>query len=221
MMPDAKSSAIPLPAAMRDTALTITALAGHAAPLSFVSFRQKGREQIKRLRAELVASGLPADVIEDAVYAQCALLDEVALGRLGGADRHAWENEPLQVLEFQSHDAGEQLIARIERRLAQVPLQQNLLVIFRAVLDLGFKGKFALDGIDARLTLMQTLDERLGRHHEPIDVSAPILVIQDGTNRWQQRWSAPAWFVIACIAAGAVYIGLNHWLAASLAQLAP
>ncbi|MFM0276286.1 DotU/TssL family secretion system protein [Paraburkholderia aspalathi] len=210
-----------LPIALRDTALTVTSLSIQGVPGTpgaFDGFRQKCKEQIDRLGAELASAGYPADVIEDATYAQCALLDEAALSSLTDSDRDAWEREPLQVSEFQSHDAGEELIARIERRLAQPQPVLPLLAIFIAVLDLGFMGKFALNGSDARAALMRALDERLDRHR---DTSGPVIVNEGITRRWSGRLSPSAWVVIACIAAGVVYFSVDQWLTASIAQIAP
>jgi type VI secretion system protein ImpK len=108
-----------LPVALRDTALSVASLACDPAPPSFATFREKCKQQVARLREEMKSAGHPHDVVQDAVYAQCAILDESALSNLRGGDRDAWAREPLQVDEFQSHDAGDELILRIERRLAQ------------------------------------------------------------------------------------------------------
>src|SRR5471032_1102900 len=91
-----------LPVALRDTALTATALAGLATATSFEEFRKKCTQQVERLRAEMTSAGHPPDVIDDAAYAQCALLDEVALSSLNGPHRDAWEDAPLQLSEFES-----------------------------------------------------------------------------------------------------------------------
>jgi len=204
-----------LPVALRDTALTVTSLANDATPAVFDGFRQKCKEQVDRLGAELTAAGHSRDVIEDACYAQCALLDEAALSSLKGSDRDAWEHEPLQVSEFQSHNAGEELIARIERRLAAPQPVLPLLAIFIAVLDLGFKGRFARDGHDARAALMRAIDEHLDRNP---DTSGPVIVRPAVTHRWNGHLSPLAWVVITCVATGMVYLAFDHWLTVSIAQ---
>ncbi len=214
-----RTPAMMLPLALRDTALTVTELADSARPTAgFETFRAKCVEQVARLREEFVASGQPVDVIEDAAYAQCALLDEVALGRLQGADRDAWEREPMQVAQFQSHNAGEMLIARIERRLADPQPVLPLLAVFHAVLGLGFRGRYALEGASARTALMRAIDERLDRAGWR-NASGPVLVTVGKTPRWRQL-SPLAWVVTAGVGAGLVYVALDRWLAAAITRLA-
>jgi type VI secretion system protein ImpK len=208
-----------LPVALRDTALTAAALAGLATATSFEEFRQKCKQQVERLRVEMTSAGHPADVIDDAAYAQCALLDEVALSSLNGQHRDAWERDPLQLSEFESHDAGKQLVTRIEQRLAQHQPVWPLLAIFQTVLNLGFKGKFVQDGVDARMALMRAIDERLGRSGEPDEMSSPVVVRPAVAHRWSGLSSALACVVIACMAAGVAYVALDRWLTASIARL--
>lgn len=208
-----------LPLALRDTALTVTELADAAKPtLGFETFRAKCLEQVARLREEFSALGQPADVVEDAAYAQCALLDEVALGRLQGADRDAWEREPLQVQQFQSHNAGEALIARIERRLAEPQPVPPLLAVFHAVLGLGFQGRYALEGTMARTALMRAIDERMDRAGWR-ESSGPVLVTGGKTPRWRHL-SPLAWVAIAGVGAALVYVALDRWLAVAISRLA-
>lgn len=206
-----------LPVALRDTALTVTNLAEEKGPQTFDEFRLRCKDQIKRLREEMQSAGHPRDVIEDAAYAQCALLDEAALSNLKGGDRDAWEREPLQVDEFQSHDAGNELPARIERRLAQPQPVLPLLAIFGAVLDLGFTGKFALAGHGARAALMRAITDRVGRDQ---DTSGPVLVRPAVVRRWNGHLSPLTGVVIASVAAALIYVGLHQWLDASIAQIA-
>lgn len=208
-----------LPLALRDTALTVTELNGEATPSdTFASFRKKCHELLDRLRDEFRSAGHSEAIVEDAAYAQCALLDEVALNRLQAEDRDAWEREPLQVKEFQSHHAGEELIARIERRLAEPQPVVPLLVVFYVVLGLGFQGKFALEGASARDTLVRAIDERMERAGVQ-KASGPIIVTAS-TTRGLRQLPPSGWVAIALAGAGLVYVALDRWLAASIAQLA-
>jgi len=208
-----------MPLALRDTALTVTELRDAAQPaLGFEAFRSKCLDQVARLREELAAQGQPADVIDDAAYAQCALLDEIALGRLDGLDRDAWEREPLQVLQFQTHDAGDALFSRIERRLAAPQPVTALLAVFDVVLGLGFQGRYALGDAAARAALVSAIDDHLVRAGWRIG-DGPILVTHDLPRR-QHALPPLAWAAIACVAAASIYVALNRWLTVSIARLA-
>ncbi|CAG9186086.1 DotU family type IV/VI secretion system protein [Cupriavidus pinatubonensis] len=206
-----------LPLALRDTALTVTELAGEAKPETFETFRTKCLEHLSRLREEFHAAGHSTAVVEDAAYAQCALLDEVALRSLQAKERDAWEREPLQVREFQSHDAGEELIARIERRLAEPQPVLPLLAVFYTVLGLGFQGKFALEGTGARERLMRAIDERLERGGVQKN-TGPVIVTSGQAREWRGL-SPVAWVGMALAGAALVYVALDRWLAVSIAQL--
>ncbi|MDF3832244.1 DotU/TssL family secretion system protein [Cupriavidus basilensis] len=207
-----------LPPALRNTALTVTGLADQARPVTFGPFRARCLAHVARLREELRAAGHPPEVAEDAVYAQCALLDEVALRRLEGSDRQTWEHEPLQVREFQSHDAGQALIARIERRLAEPQPVLPLLAVFHAVLALGFQGRFALEGASDRAALMGAIDDRLKRAGLA-DATGPVIVTSGKARGWDGL-TPLAWVALTCLGAGLVYLALDRWLAASIARLA-
>lgn len=205
-----------LPVAFRDTALTVTTLGGHATASSFETLRQRCREQIQRLRAELKVAGQPEDVIEDAVYAQCALLDEAALSDLKDRDRDAWEREPLQVAEFGTHDAGDALIARMQARLRQPQPVPLLLAIFFAVLSLGFRGRFALEGGDARVAMLRALGERLG---VPDGAPGGVVVRSGARQRWFGRLSLPVCVLMSIALAALAWVLLDRWLGAAAAQL--
>jgi len=207
-----------LPNAFRDTAFSVASLADNATSLSFVSFRAKCVAQVDALGRELRAAGHLPDVVRDATYAQCALLDETALAQLKGPERDAWEREPLQVEAFKSNDAGYELIDRIQQRLAEPRPKLALLHLFNSVLGLGFKGKFALSGADARLELMRALDQRIGES-AGVDTSGTVVLTQNSTSRWSANVSPLCWVIGAVVVAGLVYLALGQWLTASIARI--
>ncbi|SEJ87901.1 DotU family type IV/VI secretion system protein [Paraburkholderia diazotrophica] len=211
-----------LPVALRDTALLVTQLMQDGVPGAYDGFRRTCKEQVAHLRKQMSAKGHPADVVEDAAYAQCALLDEITLSCLSGNDRDQWEREPLQVQEFRSHDAGDELIRRIERRLSERQPSLTLLAVFNAVLSLGFKGRFALDGEDARSALMHAIDERLqrGGWRRADPATTTVIVTAPYARPWYRRMNALAWVAAACVVSGVVYLMLDRWLSASIENLA-
>jgi type VI secretion system protein ImpK len=211
-----------LPVALRDTARTIVKLRSDSPP-SLETLRTECDAQFAGLRDELQRRGQPRDVIDDALYAQCALLDEAALKGLGADGRDAWEREPLQVRAFGRNDAGEELLRRISRRLREPRPVLPLLAIFAAVLELGFTGRFAVNGADARTRLVREIDERLARAaggsagRKAPEPSGPVVV---NPSRARRRALSPmAWVLIACIAAGFAWFAIDRWLLASIARI--
>lgn len=211
-----------LPVALRDTALLVTGLALEGAPKGYAQFHETCANYVTQLRQQMSSAGHPADVVDDAAYAQCALLDEVALSHLTGEDRNNWERTPLQVVEFRTHDAGEELIRRIERRLSERQPSLMLLAIFNTVLSLGFKGRFAIDGDEARTTLMRAIDQRLEvngwRQIDPATTS--VIVAAPYVRPWYRRINTLAWVAAACVASAVVYLLLDRWLSAAIDNLA-
>jgi type VI secretion system protein ImpK len=212
-----------LPVSLRDTARTVVDLRS-VNPPSLVDLRKRCDAQVAALREELQRRGHPRDVIDDAAYAQCALLDEAALNGLGEEARDAWEREPLQVKLFGRNDAGEELLRRIGQRLREPRPVMPLLCIFASVLDLGFKGRYAANEADARTKLIRAIDERLARamggNTGPgvPDRSGPVVV---NPSRWRRRPLSPlTWVLIACIAAGLVWFAIDRWLLLSIAGMA-
>lgn len=208
-----------LPVALRDTARTVVELCGKRPP-PLQKLREQCDKQVVSLREEMLQQGQPHDVIDDAVYAQCALLDETALRQLSGTDRDTWEREPLQLSVFGRNDAGEELLRRIGQRLREPKPVVPLLGIFSAVLALGFRGRFAAGEAEARTKLIDAIDERLERAVGGVtpDRSGPVVVNPSRARRG--RLSPLAWVLIACIAAGLAWLAIDRWLLASIAGMA-
>jgi type VI secretion system protein ImpK len=209
-----------LPVALRDTSRTVVALRS-ANPPSLEERRGQCDAQTAGLRNELHRQGHPADVIDDALYAQCALLDEAALSGLDGAARESWEREPLQVRVFGRNDAGEELLRRIAARLREVKPVLPLLGIFAAVLAMGFKGRYAVGDPAARTTLVRSIDDRLeratGGSAGVPDRSGPVVV--NPLRRRRRVFSPLAWVLIACIAAGLAWFAIDQWLLSAIAGM--
>jgi len=212
-----------LPVALRDTARTVVALRRENRQ-SIASLREDCDAQVAMLRDELQRRGHPRDVIDDALYAQCALLDEAALKSLEASEHDEWERAPLQVRIFGRNDAGEELLRRIAKRLREPRPNLALLGIFDAVLELGFTGRFAVNGAEPRDKLVREIQERLARAGNGVagaqarDASAPLIVNPSRPRR--RRPSLMAWVLIACVAAAVVWLAIDRWLLSSIAAMA-
>jgi len=211
-----------LPLAIRDTALTVASLHGGDFPKEgFTLFRQTCETQLERLRTELEKAGHPQDVIDDALYAQCALLDESVLRCLKNKHRDDWEHQPLQVTQFNSHDAGEELVRRMQARLHTPQANMTLLLIFHTVLLLGFQGKFAVQGETERFKLMNELAERIegGNQKSAPEDRSTVVVTAGASRRWWPALSPLGWVILAGLIAALLYGGLQHWLSVSINAL--
>ena len=87
---------------LRDTALAVSALSAGFTPDHSESWYAHCKNLIQDLKAKLAELGWKEADIEEVSYAQCALLDEVALRTLKGNDREVWERNPMQVC-FSNH----------------------------------------------------------------------------------------------------------------------
>lgn len=216
-------SAGALPLAMRDTALTVAGLHRDGRPKDLPDvFRQHCEKQIAALRDELTLSGFSQQVVNDALYAQCALLDETVLRCLKDGNREAWEHRPLQVAHFNSHDAGDELVCRIQAQLQSPKPEPMLLRVFHTVMLLGFQGKFVAPGKAAeRSLLIQRISDRLHQCTGSTDNDDQAdMMIRGGTpSRWSLRISPLAWVLLAGVTTIALYAGLQYWLSASIRAL--
>ncbi len=211
-----------LPLTLRDTASIVVALRSGNLP-SVEHLRKQCDDLAVNLRKELQRRGLSHDVIDDALYAQCALLDEAALMCLRDDARDVWEREPLQVRTFGRNDAGEELLRRIGRRLREATPVLPLLQIFAAVLRLGFAGRFAANEQVAREKLVSEIDERLtravgnGRDGDAHGSAGAIVV---NPSRRRRRPLPPlSWVLIAWIAAGLVWFAIDQWLMSAISGM--
>ncbi|CAM2170761.1 type VI secretion system protein ImpK [Paraburkholderia sacchari] len=212
-----------LSVSLRDTARTVMALRSNDRP-SLEVLREDADAQVAALRVELQRRGQSPDVIDDAVYAQCALLDEAALNGLSDQARDAWEREPLQLRMYGRNNAGDELFLRIGRRLREPKPVLPLLGIYAAVLALGFKGRYAVNEVDAREKILSSIEERLARATGGrTDRNAPErlgpVVVNPSRGRQRPLFSL-AWVLLACIAAGLAWFAIDGWLLSSIAGMA-
>lgn len=108
------------------------------------------RRTHRAVRGGLTQRGFTRDVIDDAIVAQCALLDETALRYLDDHSKAQWVTQPLQVERLKHHNAGEYVFERLQARMREASPQVDLLECYAAVLGLGFMGRYAIEGKEKR-----------------------------------------------------------------------
>lgn len=160
------------------------------------------------------------DVQQDALYAQCGLLDETVLRYLPAHERHNWEANPLQVERFGKHDAGDHVFERLAHRMREVQPNIDLLEAYAAVLGLGFMGRYARDGEARRLALIAALATRLEKLRPAVEHPFITDRTELRVGDWLYRLSPWAIAGLCCAAAVLTYVIWGHVLDAQLAQQA-
>ncbi len=206
-------------ALLRDTALQVSLLAQKAAPDAIDLLRADCIKLIAAFDAALEQRQVAADVKQDAVYAQCGLLDETVLRHLPDSAKSTWDANPLQVERFQNHDAGERVFERITARMRETPPNVELLECYSTILGLGFRGRYARAGEEERTALITALDAQIATLRPMPEQS--LIIDASGNSRldWLTRLSPGAVATIATTATLLLYLLLNQSLDLQLAPL--
>ncbi|WP_321859725.1 DotU family type IV/VI secretion system protein [Burkholderia cenocepacia] len=202
---------------LRDTALLVTTLASGGQTQDAVALRARCKQLVEQFASALQHRGFPDDVRNEALVAQCGLLDEAALRHLPGESRSEWEREPLQVEQFNLHEAGERVFERLDSRMRELAPPVALLECYSAILGMGFVGRYARDGEATRIALIESLNARLETLRPTPD--RPFIADRAGrrVSDWFYRLSPWAIAGLACVAATIVW---SVWSAALDGQLA-
>lgn len=206
---------------LRDTVLTVVMLREGAEIPSVSTLYKQCKQQITTLRERLYQAQYSQDMIEDISYAQCALLDEVVLlcsrDSVKPRDYDEWLGAPLQVVFFNTHNAGYDLFDKIRARIRADKKESLVLNCFDRVLGLGFQGCYLGQPQMEREHLIIALREAL-KPSEP-DLAYPIIE-QSTVYRYFGRKSllmlSTAGFVLLSIG---LYFFLDNKLNALIAPL--
>ncbi len=205
-------------ALLRDTALEVSLLLRGADPRSALQLRERCLQVVTDFDRALQAKGVPDAIREDAVYAQCGLLDEKALTYLPDDERSEWDAQPLQVERFGNHDAGQRIYERIAVRVLETPAQVGLLECYAAILGLGFLGRYASKDEPQRTELANLLNERIlaARPRR----SGFVVDTTGGTRLdWLRRLSLLSSACVACVGAALIWILFAKSLDVQLSSL--
>ncbi|MBF5014510.1 DotU family type IV/VI secretion system protein [Burkholderia pseudomultivorans] len=206
---------------LRDTALLVTTLGTGGTTKDADELRNRCRQLIEHFSEALKRRGYPDDVRREALIAQCGLLDETVLRALPAEMRAGWELKPLQVEQFNLHDAGESVFDRLEARMRETPPRVDLLECYAAILGMGFVGRYARESEVKRSALIARLNTQL----ESLRPSSARPFVIDRAGRrlsdWFYRLSPWAIAGLACVAAMIVWMLWAGALDMQIAHLAP
>ncbi|MDQ7976148.1 DotU family type IV/VI secretion system protein [Paraburkholderia sp. SARCC-3016] len=213
---------------LRDTALVVTQLSANQTPTTYRLLRDRAEELVTQFAAALERHGYPRDVREDAVIAQCGLLDETALRHLSANDLSQWDAQPLQIVQTGRHDAGESVFERLEQRMIEASPNVDLLECYETILALGFVGRYASlswntpegDGAAKRAALIEALNTRLQTLRPARDQT--FVVERSGWRFTDSLYRLSPWAMtsIAGAVAVAIWFAWNATLDAQAAHLA-
>jgi len=101
-------------------------------------------------------------VFEEIRYVMIAMADEV-FSYLEWGGQGAWVDQPLEVVIFQTRDAGERIFNRIEKILTDRAATSQLVTVYMTALALGFRGRYASLDTESPELFRNRLAEHLGR----------------------------------------------------------
>ncbi|MCO6523561.1 MAG: type VI secretion system protein TssL, short form [Candidatus Schmidhempelia sp.] len=162
---------------LRDSVLIIVQLKQGANISSGSKLYQKCKEHIIDVRQTLQQAQYSQDVIDDISYALCALLDETVLlchrEDAHKYDYESWLGAPLQVVFFNTHNAGYTLFEKVRARLRADKKDQLVLSCFDRILGLGFQGCYLDQPQQERDHLILALREAVREYEQ--DQTHPII----------------------------------------------
>lgn len=181
-------------------------------PTDATLFVQQVRDLLDTVERNAMKLGIAGEDIYAAKYAYCAAIDEAILST-PCAVREDWELQPLQLILFGDHLAGEHFFTRLEELRAQGAARLQALEVYYFILLLGFEGKYRLEGpeklgyLTARLgdeiTYLKGRRAAFAPHWAPPDAVAHAI-----------RRQAPMWLPVLAVAVLGVagYLVLAHAL---------
>ena len=199
---------------LRDSILVVVELKAKAKILSGHKLYEHCKEQIKSVRETLYNAQYKQDVIDDISYALCALLDETVLlyQKDNPSDQgyDEWLGEPLQVIYFNTNNAGYDLFEKVRSRLKEDKKEEIVLSCFDRVLGLGFQGCYLGKPQMEREHLILALREAL-RESEP-EQNHPIIEQAQAHRYWGRKTLLLSLTALSFICVIALYFILNNQL---------
>ncbi|MFQ1011702.1 type VI secretion system protein TssL, short form [Gilliamella apicola] len=197
-----------------DSILVVVELKAKAKILSGHKLYEHCKEQIKNVRETLYNAQYKQDVINDISYALCALLDETVLlyQKDNPSDQgyDEWLGEPLQVIYFNTNNAGYDLFEKVRSRLKEDKKEEIVLSCFDRVLGLGFQGCYLGKPQMEREHLILALREAL-RESEP-EQNHPIIEQAQDHRYWGRKTLLLSLTALSFICVIALYFILNNQL---------
>lgn len=169
--------------------------------------------EIKTFDSKARQSGCPADQVQTARYALCALIDEVVLNTPWGCNS-IWSTQGMLITFHQESWGGEKVFQVLNNIISQPGTYHDLLELFYYCLSLGFEGKYKIQDqgqsklISIRDNLYQVIQRQKGEHGD--DLSRHWQGITDKRNALSRY--IPLWVIGAVTGAflAIIFIGFLY-----------
>lgn len=205
----AKSNLVDL---MHDGFYLLFLLRNRVAPYDAKVFRERIQVFLSDFEREAKKYNASTDDVFDAKYAFCAAVDEVILSSHFEI-RDEWERQPLQLMLFGEHLAGERYFDKLEELRAKgAPRVQALEVFYHCLLH-GFRGKYLLEGPEKLNYLIARVGDEVAHHKGKRAAFAPNWAIPDRIKHALNN-EIPIWVIASVMAMMAIlgFVGLNSYL---------
>jgi type VI secretion system protein ImpK len=206
---------------LRDSILVVVQLKAKADIPSGHKLYELCKQQVATVRENLYNAQYNQDVIDDISYALCALLDETVLlchrDNPKNQDYDEWLGAPLQVIFFNTHNAGYDLFEKIRSRLKADRKEMLVLSCFDRVLGLGFQGCYLDKPQMEREHIILALREAV-REYEP-EQSYPIIEQTQTYRYWGQKTLLLFCTALSVAAVVVLYFVLNNQLDKLIKQI--
>lgn len=188
------------------------------------AFRANIRAAIQAAEKEGVAKGYASEDVRLATVGVVAFLDESILTSQNPAFSD-WSRMSLQQELFGHNVAGESFyenLDALQRRNDSADLA-DILELYCLCLLLGFRGRYALSGLEAVRPLTESIMSRIRRIRGPLTALSPawnvpsIPVAPSRPDPWTRRLAVAA--VILLIAAACLFLGFRFLLDSGLSSL--
>ncbi|MDF7669678.1 type VI secretion system protein TssL, short form [Orbaceae bacterium ESL0721] len=204
---------------LRDSILVIVQLKAKATILEEEKLYEICKKHVTSVQEQLYNAQYSQAVIDKISYALCAILDESVMLHHDKKDENhgKWQGVPLQVLFFNSNNAGNELYERIRSHLRSDKRETLVLSCYDRVLGLGFQGCYLLGEQQEREHLVIALREALRESEQ--DQTYPIIEQTKTYHYWGRKALLLAGTVTSVVAVCILYFVLNNQLDQLINQL--
>lgn len=171
-------------------------------PVEQQAFTEAVRQFLTDFEHNASREGIANTDIHAAKYAYCAMVDEAVL-RSDCAFKEEWSRNPLQLILFGDHLAGENFFSRLEELRVQGEPRLPSLEVYYYCLLLGFQGKYLIEGAEKLHYLTARLGDEIIYLKGKKPAFAPYWKRPDAVAHTLRRivpiWAAAAVIAVVCV----------------------